>query len=165
VNNLLVPGFFSFIVFALFLLLCGCEKSNEAHEHNHDKKPLEFQTGTVTCPQCRMPLVSLNNSVQIITSDGKTWFFDDVGCMVLWIEENKEMLSKLVIWVYAHDTLQWVDAKKAYYSLIDRTPMRYGFGAYEYAQEHLISFEKMRLRMLRGLTLKDPKIRKHLLGI
>jgi len=165
VNNRFISGFFYFLVLCLFLFVSGCEKSNEAHEHNHDKKPLEFQTGEVICPQCRMPVLSLSNSVQIITSDGKTWFFDDVGCMVLWIEENKEMLNKLVIWVYAHDTKQWVDAKKAYYSLTDRTPMRYGFGAYEKAQENLISFEKMRLRMLRGLTLKDPKIRKHLLGI
>ena len=164
-KNRLTPGFFYLIVFSLFFVFTGCEKSNDAHEHNYDKKPLEFQLGAVKCPQCRMPIVTLNNSVQIISSDGKTYFFDDVGCMVLWIEDNKGMLDKLVIWVYAHDTKQWINAKKAYYSLTDRTPMRYGFGAYENTQENLISFEKMRLRMLRGLTLKDPKIRKHLLGI
>jgi len=158
-------AYISLIVFYLFLFCSGCEKSNEAFEHNHDKKPLEFQLGTVQCPQCRMPLNTLTNSVQLIISDGKTYFFDDVGCMVLWIEDNKHMLKGLIIWVYAHDTKQWIDAKKAYYSLTDRTPMRYGFGAYENDQQNLISFKEMRLRMLRGLTLKNPKIRKKLLGI
>jgi len=158
-------AYISLIVFYLFLFCSGCEKSNEAFEHNHDKKPLEFQLGTVQCPQCRMPLNTLTNSVQLIISDGKTDFFDDVGCMVLWIEDNKHMLKGLIIWVYAHDTKQWIDAKKAYYSLTDRTPMRYGFGAYENDQQNLISFKEMRLRMLRGLTLKNPKIRKKLLGI
>lgn len=162
---ILPQRFFSFVLFSLFLVSSGCEKSNNAFEHNHDKKPLEFQMGTVKCPQCRMPINSLNNSVQLIISDGKTYLFDDVGCMVLWIEDNQQMLKELTIWVYAHDTKHWIDAKKAYFSLTDSTPMRYGFGAYEYEQKNLISFKKMRLRMLRGLTLKDPKIRKHLLGI
>ena len=164
-KKILTQSVFSLVVFFLLFFSYGCEKSNDAFEHNHNKKPLEFQLGTVQCPQCRMPIITLNNSVQIITSDGKTYFFDDVGCMVLWIEDNKKMLNKLMIWVYAHDTKQWIDAKQAYYSLTDGTPMRYGFGAYEKAQKNLISFKEMRLRMLRGLTLKNPKIRKKLLGI
>ena len=153
------------VLLSLFVFSSGCEKNNNAFEHNHDKKPLSFDLGRVQCPQCRMPVNTLTNSVQLIVSDGKTYFFDDVGCMVLWIEDNKQMLKDLMIWVYAHDTKQWVDAKKAYYSLTDRTPMRYGFGAYENEQQNLISFKEMRLRMLRGLTLKNPKIRKNLLGI
>ena len=149
-KKILAHSFFSLVVFCLLFFCSGCEKSNDAFEHNHDKKPLEFELGTVICPQCRMPIITLNNSVQIITSDGKTYFFDDVGCMVLWIEDNKKMLKKLVIWVYARDTKQWIDAKQAYYSLTDGTPMRYGFGAYEKEQKNLISFKEMRLRMLRS---------------
>jgi len=164
-KNTITQTLLSLVLFCLIIFSSSCEKSNDIFEHNHDKKPLEFQLGAVKCPQCRMPIASLTNSVQIITSDGKTYFFDDVGCMVLWIEDNKQILKELTIWVYAHDTKQWVDAKKAYYSLTDRTPMRYGFGAYQNEQKNLIAFNKMRLRMLRGLTLKDPKIRKKLLGI
>jgi hypothetical protein len=42
--------------------------------------------------------------------------------------------------------------------------MGYGFGAYEKPAEGRLDFAQMRLRVLRGLTLKDPKIRKKLLG-
>jgi hypothetical protein len=44
--------------------------------------------------------------------------------------------------------------------------MHYGFGAYENAnaKEGMIDFNEMRLRMLRGETISDPKIRKKLLG-
>jgi len=160
-----LQALFTLVLFCFFIISSGCEKSNDAFEHNHDKKPLQFEMGTVQCPQCRMPIASLSNSVQLIVSDGNTYAFDDVGCMVLWINDNEKQLRELTIWVYAHDTKQWVDAKKAYFSLTDSTPMRYGFGAYENEHKNLISFEKMRLRMLRGLTLKDPKIRKKLLGI
>jgi len=148
----------------LILLLVGCEKSNDALKHNHTKEALPFKLGTVQCPQCRMPVELLNNAVQVVKPDGNTYIFDDVGCMILWAKENKYNFNTLVSWVYAHDSHHWIDAKKAYYSLTDSTPMRYGFGAYEKPHADFINFEEMRLRMLRGLTLKDPKIRKHLLG-
>jgi len=146
------------------LLLMGCEKSDDALKHNHAKEALPFSLGTVQCPKCRMPVESLNNAVQVVKPNGNTYIFDDVGCMILWAKENKQDFNTLVSWVYAHDSHHWIDAQKAYYSLTDSTPMRYGFGAYEKPHADFISFEKMRLRMLRGLTLKDPKIRKHLLG-
>ena len=42
--------------------------------------------------------------------------------------------------------------------------MGYGFGAYEHDRDFLIDFETMRLRMLRGETLNNPKIRKQIMG-
>jgi hypothetical protein len=44
--------------------------------------------------------------------------------------------------------------------------MHYGFGAYENAnaKEGMIDFEQMRLRMLRGETISDPKIKQQLKG-
>ncbi len=46
----------------------------------------------------------------------------------------------------------------------NETPMHYGFGAYENLKEGMIDFNEMRLRMLRGENMSDPKIRKKLLG-
>jgi len=43
--------------------------------------------------------------------------------------------------------------------------MGYGFGSRERETNTTISFEEMRLRMLRGENLSDPKIRKKLLGV
>ena len=63
----------------------------------------------------------------------------------------------------SRDTKRWVDAKDAFYSLADDTPMGYGFGAYEKMSEGMIDFDTMRLRVLRGETLQNPAIRKQLL--
>ncbi len=43
--------------------------------------------------------------------------------------------------------------------------MHYGFGAREKKCGECIDFEEMRLRMIRGENLTDPKIRKKLLGV
>jgi hypothetical protein len=42
--------------------------------------------------------------------------------------------------------------------------MGYGFTPYERKIPQSISFEEMRLRILRGETMRNPKIRKQILG-
>ena len=151
------------MLFTLFSML-GCERMELVKEGNFDKKPLEFKLGFIQCPQCHMEVETLNNVAQVVLDDGKTYIFDDAGCMILWIEDNGYNPANLTIWIYSHDTKRWIDAKKAYYSLTDKTPMLYGFGAYENNKEDLIDFNEMRLKMLRGENLTNPKIRKKLLG-
>ncbi|NOX15352.1 MAG: hypothetical protein GXP61_04920 [Epsilonproteobacteria bacterium] len=103
-------------------------------------------------------------AMQIITSDFKTHFFDDPGCAILWLNSKKIEPKDVVIWAYSMDSKKWIDAKKAYYSISDfQTPMHYGFGAHEKNSEKYISFKEMRLRMLRGENMTNPKIRKKIL--
>jgi nitrous oxide reductase accessory protein NosL len=66
--------------------------------------------------------------------------------------------------VYASDTKKWINAQKAFYSINDKTPMNYGFGAYEKAIENSINYSEMKLKMLRGENMTNPKIRKKILG-
>ena len=42
--------------------------------------------------------------------------------------------------------------------------MVYGFGAYENAIKESVLFDEMRLKMLRGENMTDPKVRQKLLG-
>jgi len=100
----------------------------------------------------------------VVFEDEKTYIFDDVGCLVLWIEQIKANREAIKMFVFAKDTHRWIDAQKAFYSLKDETPMGYGFGGYEKSQAEFIDFETMRLKMLRGENMADPKIRKMLLG-
>jgi hypothetical protein len=130
---------------------------------NQEAKALEFKDNTLQCPQCHMYLVGKNDTVQIITHEHKTHFFDDPGCAILWLKAQKIDPKEVTFWVFSKDTKRYIDAKKAHFSFIDTTPMMYGFGAYENDKEQTIDFEEMRLRMLRGETLQDPKIRQHLL--
>jgi len=130
---------------------------------NSDEVPLAFQDNTVQCPTCHMYLVGKKHTAQII-KDAKTYFFDDVGCAVLWMKAQNVEPSRVRMWVFSNDTNRYVDALRAFYSVTDETPMHYGFGAYEQQGENRIMFDEMRLRMLRGETMIDPKIRKKLLG-
>ncbi|NBK98221.1 MAG: hypothetical protein EOM50_09395 [Erysipelotrichia bacterium] len=131
---------------------------------NHERISLEFKNNTVQCPQCHMYLVGKKYTAQIITNDLKTHFFDDIGCAILWLKEHKIEPKMITFWVFSNDTDRYINAFKASYSLTDNTPMHYGFGAYQNWEEGRINFEEMRLRMLRGENMSDPKIRKQLLG-
>lgn len=155
-----------FPLLALALLFFVYQKMHELPTEvlNHKKEPLEVKDNTVQCPVCFMYIVGKDYTAQAVSEDKKTHFFDDVGCLVLWVEEYAKD-KDVVQWVYTLDTKRWIDATKAYYSVDDmKTPMEYGFGAYEKRQEGFIGFEEMRLRMLRGETLLNPKIRKKILG-
>ncbi len=73
------------ITTALLLFTLGCS-DNPTTIDNIDKKPLTFKKNSVICPQCNMPLESKNHTAQAITNDNKTHFFDDIGCMILWMK-------------------------------------------------------------------------------
>ena len=158
------------IVFALIAVIVtvflGRAKEQQmltVYEGNLKMLPVPIKLGHYQDTQCGMPVEHLADSCQVNAPDGKTWFFDDVGCMALWIE-NKSFINEAKIWVYSRDTNEWIDARSAWYSLVDDTPMRYGFGAYIKQEEKFIDFETMTLKMLRGENMTDPYVRRELLG-
>jgi hypothetical protein len=152
---------YGIVIAGLLLLLAGCGGGNGLE--SADGKPVAFKAGAVTCPECHMELKGLRDSAELIRN-GHVQVFDDPGCLVLWMNQHGIDEKKANIWVYTRDTKRWIDARHAHYSQTDATPMGYGCGAYENPAEGRLDFAQMRLRVLRGLTLKDPKIRKKLLG-
>jgi len=159
------------LLIALFALLFNaCETKDPSlmeylfASSNPQMIALDFNASGATCPKCRMGVEHNENAAQVVFEDEKTYIFDDVGCLVLWIEQVKANREAIKMFVFTKDTHRWIDAKKAFYSLKDETPMGYGFGGYEKNQAEFIDFETMRLKMLRGENMADPKIRKMLLG-
>jgi len=116
------------------------------------------------CPQCNMELPKSNIHTSSVSGNAMTKYFDDVGCMVLWMKKNDIDLKSVDIKVYSNDTKRYIDAKKAFYKFNEKTPMMYGFSAYEYKQENIIYYEEVVMRMLRGEHMANPKIRKQILG-
>ncbi len=129
---------------------------------NHERQPVEVVFDHYQCPGCGMLLRQLRDSAQAIDSDGRTIFFDDVGCLARWLEEQED--EDLILWVHTRDTEEWTDGRTAQYSRDDVTPMRYGFAAYHNEKEGFISFDEMSLKMLRGENLTNPYVKKELLG-
>jgi len=163
----LAPVLFLFI-FVLVIVLVFFSLSKSQHmvvikEGNIAKKPLPMELHKFQDSFCGMVIDDLGYASQVIAPDGKTWFFHDHGDFVEWLKD-KPFEKDAVIWVRSRDTNRWIDAKKAYYTQNEITPMEYGFGAYEHKKEGMIDFKTMRLKVLRGETLKNPKIKKQLLG-
>ena len=79
--------------------------------------------------------------------------------------EDKEFKDEVTIWVKTRDTKNWINGRKAYFSLNDETPMGYGFGAYEFKKDGFVGFDEMQLKMLRGETMNNPLIRKKKLKV
>jgi nitrous oxide reductase accessory protein NosL len=152
-----------FIVVMIFLSLASSKKMIVVKEGNTNQLPIEMNSGIFQDSDCGMVIDDLRDASQVIAKSGKSWFFHDHGGMVKWLED-KEFRDSAKIWVMSRDTKRWIDAKEAFYSLVDQTAMGYGFAAYEKESKEYVNFDTMRLRVLRGETLKNPLIRKQLLG-
>lgn len=152
------------IIATIFISMAKEDQPITIMTGNMEMKPLPIKINHTNDPQCAMLIKTTYNSAQLTAPDGRTWFFDDPGCMVLWIED-KSFQDQAKLWVHTIDTKRWIDAKTAHYGITDRSVMGYGFGSRERETNTTISFEEMRLRMLRGENLTDPKIRKKLLGV
>jgi hypothetical protein len=82
--------------------------------------------------------------------------------MAHWVFD-KPFKKEAYIWVWAKDTMQYIDGKKAWYSKTDDTPMNYGFGAYKNKKDGFVDFDTMSLLMMRGENLTNPQVKKQLL--
>ncbi|ABB44584.1 conserved hypothetical protein [Sulfurimonas denitrificans DSM 1251] len=146
--------FFSFIsLFTLLLFISACSSSDAITSEN--KK---------SCPKCNMTLPTSNIHTAKLEDDSKSYYFDDFGCLVLWAKEKNISLVDKKIEVFSNDTKRYIDAKAAYFIINDKTPMSYGFGAYENEVLNSIKVEEVELKMLRGEHMANPKIRKQILG-
>jgi copper chaperone NosL len=150
------------IIVLLFLSLGKTQQMVVIKEGNLQKLPLEIVLGKYQDSDCGMIIQDLEYASQVVAPDGKTWFFHDHGGFVQWLKD-KSFKDEATIWVMSRDTKEWINAREAFYSLNETTPMGYGFGAYAKMQDGFVDFKEMRLKMLRGETMNNPKIRKKLL--
>jgi hypothetical protein len=132
-------------------------------EGNTTQMPLEIVLGKYQDSDCGMVINKMDFVSQVVSNDGKTWFFHDHGGLANWLKD-KPFKDTAKIWVMTMDTKKYIDAKSAWFSRTDITPMGYGFGAYENKQDGFISFEEVALKVLRNEDLRNPYIKKELLG-
>lgn len=151
------------IIITIFLSLASSQQMIVIKEGNLKRIPLEMKLNKHQDSDCGMVIEDLEYASQVVSKSGKTWFFHDHGGFVNWLKD-KDFKDDAVIWVMSKDTKKWIDAREAFYSLNELTPMGYGFGAYKNELESYVDFETMSLKMLRGETMNNPVIRKKLLG-
>jgi nitrous oxide reductase accessory protein NosL len=118
---------FSFLFFISLLLFgfSACEK-----------KPIggveKMHWDRDMCERCKMAISERKFAVQLIDPQtGKDYKFDDIGCAILWLKEEKiPWENQAIIWITDAKTGKWIDARKAQYVNNAITPMAYGFAAY-----------------------------------
>ena len=67
------------------------------------------------CVLCKMTLVDLKFATQLVTNKGKHYMFDDISCMVEFVNDNKEMKTgKLFVPNYLNER-EFLEVKNAFY--------------------------------------------------
>ena len=152
------------LIIILFISMSNTQNMIVRIDGNIEKKPLKIKLKHYQDSDCGMIIDDIKYASQVISPKGVTWFFHDHGGLVNWLEK-RNFKDKSTIWVHSIDTNKWINGRKAWYSRNEITPMNNGFGAYEYKKDKLISYEDMRLYMLRGETMNNSAMHKKLLGL
>ena len=113
-----------FILFLFVLNFSGCEKNSGGIAKIHWDRDM--------CDRCKMAISERKFAAQIINpKTNKVYKFDDIGCAILWLKEEKIPWANVAkIYVTDAKSGKWLDAKSAKYADDLITPMAYGFGAY-----------------------------------
>ncbi len=136
-----------FLLVALILLLLSF---NEYNKKSVSTQAVEVHWDRDMCARCAMVISDRSNTTQVINpQNGKVYIFDDIGCMVLWLDkQNIQWRDKAVIWITDVKTGKWIDANKAFYDTNNITPMAYGYSAHKSrddiaADEEIIDFNEV----------------------
>ncbi len=151
------------IIVTITLSLADKKHAKVILKGNIEKKAIDIKKKEYQCSTCKMEIEHLQFASEVVSKEGKTWFFDEIGCVVEWLE-NQPFKQSATLWSKTEDTDKWINAREAWYSKNSITPMSYGFAAQEHFKDGYINYETMRLKMLRGENMSDPYIRKQLLG-
>ncbi len=103
--------------------------------------PADPVWGKEPCAHCAM-LVSDRRYAAQAVDDGDHFYFDDIGCMVLWLEGRARARS----WVRGDGGTTWVDAGRARYGSGAATPMDFGF---EPQADGAVAWDELRSAVLR----------------
>jgi copper chaperone NosL len=85
--------------------------------------PLDPVWGKQPCDHCQM-IVSQRSSAAQLLAKGERHYFDDIGCMVQWLDDHE---VEHQAWVRLGDG--WVEAERALYQGGASTPMDHGYVA------------------------------------
>ena len=107
----------------ILLLLTACRSGTP--------QPVSIEPGDI-CAFCKMAISQPVYAAQFIDKDGNAHKFDDIGCMVHYVEGNKLRESAAEYFVMDYNERRWVKASEATYvkSESSATPMGSGLTAF-----------------------------------
>ncbi|SDZ28664.1 MULTISPECIES: nitrous oxide reductase accessory protein NosL [Rhodonellum] len=106
-------------------------------------EPRAIRYGEEICHHCKMKLMDPHFGAEVLTEKGKIFIFDDVNCLMTFLESNKipaENIKKILVADY-HSPESLIDASNSFYLKSEqfKTPMASSiaaFGDYETLKEY-----------------------------
>ncbi|MBP1989522.1 nitrous oxide reductase accessory protein NosL [Paenibacillus eucommiae] len=116
----------SLLVFLILItvIIAACGKK--------EYQPQAINEDTDRCVICNMAIKDDAFATQIITKDGQSLKFDDIGCMNEWkVKNGTDTIGASFVRDYG--SRQWLNYEKAYYvyDASYKTPMAYGIISFE----------------------------------
>jgi len=111
-------------VIVLLLFMIGCSGTET------DKPPIMLK-GQDPCDNCFMIINETKYSASLKLENGEAKRFDDIGCMLNYLNKNKDHVKKY--WVYNYANSEPLNANEAFFIHSTKiiTPMGYGIIAFD----------------------------------
>jgi hypothetical protein len=135
---LVILAIFSVLILVLFSTT-NFQKLTVVKKNNISKQPITLKANLYKDRYCNMTIKDINHSAQAILKNNDTLFFDDIGCLILWLETQKDK-KNIVLWIFSHDTKKYINARDSWYLYGIKTPMHYNYVAYSKHIKNSISF-------------------------
>ena len=113
---------------ALPFVLVACGGENASGD-----EPPEIKLGRDACDRCGMIISEERFASGIVDSKGNALVFDDTGEMVATVQE--EGLKGRRVWVHGYPSLEWIDARDAWYVVTMDLPTPMGSGVFPFDTE------------------------------
>ncbi|MEH7525460.1 nitrous oxide reductase accessory protein NosL [Bacillus sp. JJ1503] len=115
------------LLLAVMISLTACSNKTAA--------PVEIKANEEDCDACHMGIEDLHSAAQIILEDGEPKLFDDIGCMVVYMQEHQPKYE--AAFVHDFDSEEWISFDNSTFVQNQNihSPMNYGIAAYETEQQ------------------------------
>lgn len=112
------------IPFLALFLLTACGRA--------EIRPVEI-AGDDMCARCRMAISETRYAAELIRQDGEPVKFDDIGCMIHYVEDTRQKNDIAAYFVLDFDSQEWLNADQALFlwSPAFKTPMGGGIAAFK----------------------------------
>ncbi|WAA12986.1 nitrous oxide reductase accessory protein NosL [Fervidibacillus halotolerans] len=106
------------ILIILLFTLSACGKK--------EVQPVSINEETDKCEVCNMAVADNEFATQVVMENGKSYVYDDIGCMFVWFDENEDG-DVAASFVRDFNTKEWIKTEEAtyVYDRTVRTPMAY----------------------------------------
>ncbi|WLR50405.1 nitrous oxide reductase accessory protein NosL [Bacillus tianshenii] len=142
-----------FLLGAILLLMSGCGKEKEV-------QPREIKPEVDACVVCQMSIVHTDFATQIVEQNGESHIFDDLGCMMEYMEKQIDEEDVAGAFVKDLEDGDWIKMNEAVYVYDEEfwTPMAYGvvsFSSKEKAEAYIAEQKKGKLLQYEDLKTFD----------